>query len=342
MPTEPGTPVEVNILIVGAGPVGLFGAYYAGFRALKVAVMDSLPELGGQISAMYPEKQIYDVAGFPAVKGRDLVASLTAQADTFSPVYLTGHKADTLTRLPDADNGAPRFVVTSDKGQEVHCGVVIVTGGIGGFTPRPLPAGSEYLGRGLSYFVPDPAALTGKDVVIVGGGDSAFDWALGLHEIAKSVTLVHRRDVFRAHAHTVAEVQKTDVRIITNAEIKAVVGDDRIESVTVADAKSGESYELPCQELVAALGFTANLGPLLDWGIEIENRRHVLVDTRMSTDVRGIFSAGDITEYPGKVRLIVVGFGEVATAVNNAAVLLDPEAAVFPGHSTDAVPAPAA
>jgi thioredoxin reductase (NADPH) len=334
--------VEVDILTVGGGPVGLFGAYYAGFRALTVAVMDSQPELGGQISAMYPEKQIYDVAGFPAVKGRDLVANLKAQADAFAPVYLTGHRAETLTRLPDAENGAPRFVVTSDRGEEVRCGVIIVTGGIGTFTPRPLPAGSEYLGRGLSYFVPDPAALAGRDVVIVGGGDSAFDWALGLHELARSVTLVHRRDVFRAHAHTVAQVRQTDVRILANAEIKAVEGGERVESVVVADAKSGESFGLPCQELVAALGFTANLGPLLQWGIDIADRRHVLVDTRMATNIRGIFSAGDITDYPGKVRLIAVGFGEVATAVNNAAVLLDPDAAVFPGHSTDAAPAPAA
>ena len=331
--------VEVDILIVGAGPVGLFGAYYAGFRALRVAVMDSLPEVGGQISAMYPEKQIYDVAGFPAVRGRDLVANLKAQADTFAPVYLTGHRADTLERLPDAENGAPRFAVTSDRGQVVNCGVVLVTGGIGNFTPRPLPAGSEFLGRGLSYFVPDLDALAGKDVVIVGGGDSAFDWALGLHEIARSVTLVHRRDLFRAHAHTVAQVKATAVRILTSAEIKSVDGAERIESVTVEQAASGEVHELPCDELVAALGFTANLGPLLTWGIEIEGRRHIPVDSTMSTDVRGIFAAGDINEYPGKVRLIVVGFGEGATAVNNAAVLLDPKAAVFPGHSTDAAPA---
>jgi thioredoxin reductase (NADPH) len=333
-------PVDVDILIVGAGPVGLFGAYYAGFRALRVAVMDSLPELGGQISAMYPEKQIYDIAGFPAVRGRDLVANLKAQADKFAPVYLTGQKAETLERLPDAENGAPRLEITSDQGQVVRCGVVIVTGGIGSFTPRPLPAGSEFLGKGLSYFVPDLNALAGRDVVIVGGGDSAFDWALGLHEIAASVTLVHRREVFRAHAHTVEQVRKTAVRIITNAEIKSVDGTEVIESVAVD--QNGEIQELPCNHLVAALGFTANLGPLLSWGIEIQDRRHILVDTRMATNERGIFAAGDITEYPGKVRLIVVGFGEVATAVNNAAVLLDPQAAVFPGHSTDAAPAPAA
>ncbi len=174
--------LQVDILIVGAGPVGLFGAYYAGFRGLRVAVMDSLPELGGQISAMYPEKQIFDVAGFPSVRGRDLVANLREQADRFDPVYLLGHRADSLAKV---DAG---FAVTSQKGTRVTCGAVVVTGGIGTFTPRPLPAGSEFEGRGLAYFVPDPDSYAGKDVVIVGGGDSAFDWALGLEPIARSVT----------------------------------------------------------------------------------------------------------------------------------------------------------
>ena len=361
--TSTGTPtvVEVDLLVVGAGPVGLFGAYYAGFRGLSCALIDSLPEVGGQISAMYPEKQIFDVAGFPAVRGRDLVANLRAQADRFGPAYLLGHKADRLERLPDAANGAPRFTVTSHRGAVVRCGAVVVTGGIGTFTPRPLPAGSQFEGRGLSYFVPSLDAHAGKDVVIVGGGDSAFDWALSLGPIAASVTLVHRRDAFRAHAHTVAEVRRSGVQIITNAQVKNINGNGHVESVDVHHEPTGEVRSLPAQEVVAALGFTANLGPLLQWGIAIQDRRHILVDTTMavrrageerageesgptaqSTDVRGIYAAGDITEYPGKVRLIAVGFGEVATAVNNAAVLLDPGAALFPGHSTDAVPVPAA
>ena len=336
--------VEVDVLIVGAGPVGLFGAYYAGFRGLRCALMDSLPEAGGQISAMYPEKQIFDIAGFPTVKGRDLVANLRAQADRFDPVYLLGHTADTLVPLPDAGNGAPRFEVTSRQGTSaagttVRCGAIVVTGGIGTFTPRPLPAGSEFAGRGLSYFVPSLDAHAGKDVVIVGGGDSAFDWALTLEPIARSVTLVHRRGAFRAHAHTVAEVQRSSVRIVTDAQVKNINGNGWVTSVDIHHEPTGEIRTLPAQEVVAALGFTANLGPLLTWGITIQDRRHILVDTAMSTDVRGIYAAGDITEYPGKVRLIAVGFGEAATAVNNAAVLLDPGAALFPGHSTDAVPA---
>ena len=332
---------EVDLLIVGAGPVGLFGAYYAGFRGLTCALMDSLPEVGGQISAMYPEKQIFDIAGFPTVKGRDLVANLREQADRFSPVYLLGHRADTLAALPDAENGAPRFEVTSHHGATVRCGAIIVTGGIGTFTPRQLPTGSEYEGRGLSYFVPDLGRHAGKDVVIVGGGDSAFDWALTLEPIARSVTLVHRREAFRAHAHTVDEVRRSSVRIITSAQVKNIHGEDWVTGVDVHHEPSGEIHALPAQEVIAALGFTANLGPLLQWGITIQDRRHIVVDTTMSTDVRGIYAAGDITEYHGKVRLIAVGFGEAATAVNNAAVLLDPDAALFPGHSTDAVPAPA-
>jgi thioredoxin reductase len=332
---------EVDILVVGAGPVGLFGAYYAGFRGLRCALMDSLPEAGGQISAMYPEKLIFDVAGFPSVRGRDLVANLKEQADRFDPVYLLGHTADILERRENARDGAPGFVVTSRQGATVRAGAILVTGGIGTFTPRPLPAGSDFLGRGLSYFVPELHAHAGKDVVIVGGGDSACDWALSLEPIAASVTLVHRRDAFRAHAHTVEQVRRSSVEVIVNAQVAAIHGNGHVQSVDVRLDPGGEIRTLAAQEVVAALGFTANLGPLLQWGIAVQDRRHIVVDTMMSTDVRGIYAAGDITEYPGKVRLIAVGFGEAATAVNNAAVLLDPQAALFPGHSTDAIPTPA-
>ncbi|MGH3712505.1 MAG: NAD(P)/FAD-dependent oxidoreductase [Micromonosporaceae bacterium] len=326
--------MNVDILIVGAGPVGLFGAYYAGFRGLSVAVVDSLPEVGGQISAMYPEKQIYDIAGFPSVRGRDLVAGLREQADRFAPAYLLGHQAETLTRT-----GAG-FTVTSDRGQSVDCRAVIITGGIGTFTPRRLPAGNEYEGRGLAYFVPRPEAYADQDVVIVGGGDSAFDWALGLHPIARSVTLVHRRAAFRAHAHTVGQVRELGVEILVNSQVSRISGNGRVASVEVTSG-DGETHQRPAQGVIAALGFTANLGPLHDWGIEIADRRHVTVDTTMSTTIPGVYAAGDIAAYHGKVRLIAVGFGEVATAVNNAAVLIDPDAALFPGHSTDALPVPA-
>jgi ferredoxin/flavodoxin---NADP+ reductase len=320
---------EVDMAIVGAGPTGLFAAYYAGFRGMSTAVLDALPEAGGQITAMYPEKQIYDVAGFPAIRGRDLVANLVAQAAPFEPTYLLGEAA---VDLSYDDNG--RAALTTADGRSLRCGAVLITGGLGSFTPRPLPAGDAFTGDGVVYFVPRLDDLAGQDVLIVGGGDSAFDWALALEPLAKSVTLVHRRDRFRAHAHTIERVRQLPVRIIVNAEVTRLIGGARVTSAEVT-MKSGEVEILPADTVVAALGFTADLGPLAEWGLELD-KRHILVDSTMATNLPRVFAAGDITEYPGKVRLIATGFGEAATAVNNAAVVIDPTAKVFPGHSSDA------
>nr|WP_243731791.1 NAD(P)/FAD-dependent oxidoreductase [Nocardioides ochotonae] len=313
-------------MIIGAGPTGLFAAYYAGFRGLRTAVVDSLPELGGQVTAMYPEKQILDIAGFPSVKGRDLVAGLVEQANTAKPDYLLERTAQTLEHDDDG------VTVGLDDGTEVRAGAVLITAGIGRFSPRPLPAGEGWLGRGLEFFVPSFAPYAGRDVVIVGGGDSAFDWALHLEPVAASVTLVHRRDAFRAHARTVEQVRESSVRILTNAEVSALRGERTLEEVDVVIG--GETTTHPAQAVVAALGFIADLGPIQEWGLEV-SKRHVVVDPSMRTSLPRVFAAGDVTEYPGKVRLIAVGFGEAATAVNNAAVAIDPSAKVFPGHSSE-------
>ena len=321
------TSLETDLLIVGAGPTGLYAAYYAGFRGLDVTVVDSLPELGGQITAMYPEKAILDVAGFPTVKGRDLVEGLVEQAATAKPTYLLDRTATSLEHDEDS------VTITLDDGTAVRAGAVLITAGIGKFSPRPLPAGDGWLGRGMEFFVPSFAPYAGKDVVIVGGGDSAFDWALHLQPVASSVTLVHRRDAFRAHARTVEQVQASDVAIVTRAQVTGLFGDDHLSEVEIT-VDGQEPERRPAQALVAALGFIADLGPLQTWGIEVE-KRHVVVDSAMRTSLPRVFAAGDITEYPGKVRLIAVGFGEAATAVNNAAVAIDPTAHVFPGHSSE-------
>ena len=322
------TPVshDCDLLIIGAGPTGLFAAYYAGFRGHRVVVVDSLPELGGQITAMYPEKDIFDVAGFPSVKGRDLVDGLVAQAATGDPTYVLDRTATTLVCDDDG------VTVGLDDGTNVRAGAVLVTAGIGKFSPRPLPAGEGWLGRGLEFFVPSFAPYAGKDVVIVGGGDSAFDWAQHLEPVAQSVALVHRRDAFRAHERTVQQVRDSSVEIITKAQVTALNGGDLLESVeiTIGDEKTTR----PAQAVVAALGFLADLGPVQEWGIEVE-KRHIVVSPSMQTNLPRVFAAGDITEYPGKVRLIATGFGEAATAVNNATVAIDPHAKVFPGHSSD-------
>ena len=322
------TPSEVDLLIVGAGPTGLFAAYYAGFRELSTAVVDSLREAGGQVTAMYPEKKIFDVAGFPMVLGRDLVASLVEQANQFKPTYLLGRRARTVSEVDG------KLEVGLDGGQVVRTGSILITAGMGEFTPRPLPAGDGWLGRGVVNFVPELEVLRDQDVVIVGGGDSAFDWALSLHPIARSVTLVHRRNKFRAFAATVRQVRELGVPIITDAQVTGVHGDDRVTEVELEVKGEEKPVVLPAQTVVAALGFTADLGPIESWGLEI-TRRAVAVDTTMRTAREKIYAAGDIAAYPGKVKLIATGFGEAATAVNNIAVALDPDAHLFPGHSSD-------
>jgi len=319
---------EVDIAIVGAGPTGLYAAYYAGFRGLSVAVIDALPEPGGQVTAMYPEKAIYDVAGFPVIKGRELVANLVEQAGTFNPTYLLGVQAEKLTYHEDG-----RPMLTLSDGDVLTCGAVLITGGLGSFTARPLPAADTFGGEGVLFFVRHLNELAGHDVVIVGGGDSAFDWALALQPLAKSVTLIHRRDKFRAHAATVARVQSLPVEIIVNAEVTEILGDGKVAGCVVVE-KSGNTRNLPADTVVAALGFTADLGPLAEWGLTLD-KRHIVVDSTTATNLPRVFAAGDISEYPGKVRLIATGFGEAATAVNNAAVAIDPAAHLFPGHSSD-------
>ncbi|HET6501357.1 MAG TPA: NAD(P)/FAD-dependent oxidoreductase [Amycolatopsis sp.] len=324
------TELSVDVLIVGAGPTGLFAGYYAGFRGLSMAIVDSLPEAGGQVTAMYPEKLIYDVGGFPAVRGRDLVKGLVDQAGQWNPVYLLGRKAE---RLEPAEQGLD---VILDGGDVVHAGAVLITAGIGEFTPRPLPAGDGWLGRGMVHFVPSLQAHAGQDVVVVGGGDSAFDWVLALHPVAASVTLVHRRARFRAAESIVREARDLGVRIITDAEVTELRGngspDAKLKEVVIR-AKDTADVVMPAQTVVAALGFTADLGPIEGWGLKID-RRAIAVDSTMATDRDRVYAAGDVAAYPGKVKLIATGFGEAATAINNIAVAIDPNAHLFPGHSS--------
>lgn len=326
---------DVDVLIVGAGPVGLYGAYYAGFRGLSVAVVDALPTQGGQVSALYPEKKIFDIAGLPAVKGQDLVTGLLQQASPFTPTYLLGQQAQTLVQVSE------RWTVTTSAGTTVTASAVVITGGVGAVSPRPLPCAEQFLDRGLQYFVPRLDALDGQDVVIVGGGDSAVDWALASVERAHSTTLVHRRTQFRAHAHSVALLEASPCRLLLDAQVTSASAGASGELEYVEASVKGElaSVALPCTLLVAALGFTMHIGPIADWGLVLKDRS-IVVDTAARTNLPGVFAAGDISTYEGKVKLIAVGFGEVATAVNNAAAHLQPDVGLSPGHSSDAAPQP--
>ncbi|MCW2854232.1 MAG: Ferredoxin--NADP reductase [Nocardioides sp.] len=327
-PRDSVTDVDVDVLVVGAGPSGLYAAYYAGFRGLSCALVDALPDAGGQITALYPEKLIFDVAGFPGIRGKDLVSGLVAQAAPFSPRYVLGEQATSYALVDNV------VVIGTSKGRLLRAKAVVVTGGIGTFNPRPLPGGAQWEGRGLDYIVSTYAPYAGKDVVVVGGGDSAVDWALGLEPVAASVTLVHRRDTFRAHAHSVKLLRDSTVILCTPAQVVGLSGGEHLEHVEVRDLDTKHVHSLPAQAVVAALGFTADITPLEAWGLDVRDR-HIVVDTTMRTNLPRVFAAGDITDYPGKVRLISVGFGEAATAVCNAATIVDPHAEIFPGHSTE-------
>ncbi len=317
-----------DLLIIGAGPSGLYAAYYAGFRGWSTVVMDNLPEVGGQITALYPEKDIFDVAGFPAVRGRELVNDLVKQVEPFSPTYLLGHQA---VGLETSVDGPVR--VTSETGLVVEAKACVITGGIGSFSPRPMPAAAGWEGRGLVYFVPRMEDHRDRDIVIVGGGDSAFDWAYMLHPIARSIRIVHRREQFRAHGSMVTQVRDLGVPLHTPCEVTGVHGGDRIESVDITSKTTGETETVAADTIIAALGFVANIGPMANWGLELD-KRHIKVATTMATSLPRVFAAGDIAVYQGKVALISVGFGEAALAVNNAAPIIEPGMGIFPGHSS--------
>ncbi|MBB6632693.1 NAD(P)/FAD-dependent oxidoreductase [Cohnella thailandensis] len=319
-----------DVIIIGGGPAGMFAAFYGGMRQMSVTLIESMPQLGGQLAALYPEKYIYDVAGFPKVKAQDLVDSLKKQMSHFSSNVRLEEKVQTVRKLADR-----HFEVTTDKGT-YEAKSIIITGGVGAFEPRrlELPEASKYEGVNLHYFVNDLERYRGQKVLISGGGDSALDWALMLEPIAESVTLVHRRDKFRAHEHSVELLEKSSVKVIVPSEIVALRGEERIESVTLADVKTKEETVLEVDSVIVTFGFISSLGPISEWGLNIEGGS-IVVDSRMETNVEGIFAAGDITTYPGKLKLIAVGFGEAPTAINNAKVYVDPKAKLSPGHSSN-------
>lgn len=326
--TRDGDVVTADLVIIGAGPAGLYAAYYAGVRGLSTVIIDALPEPGGQVAALYPEKPILDVAGFPSVTGRELIERCVAQAAPYDPTYLLDHRAEEL--VPEDDGG---FRVRTSAGIEVRARAVVVTGGVGSFRPRPLPGGEDWVGRGVVHFVREFEPLRDQRVLIVGGGDSALDWALALEGIASEVALAHRRTAFRAHEDSVARLHASSVRVIVPAVVDRLEGGERVERAVLRRTDTEEEVALEVDTVVAALGFTTDLGPLRSWALETDGRG-IVVDSRCRTSVPGVYAAGDIAEYEGKVRLISVGFGEAATAVNNAAAWIDPEARVFPGHSS--------
>jgi thioredoxin reductase (NADPH) len=318
-----------DITIVGGGPAGLFTAFYAGIRDAKTKIIDSLPQLGGQLAELYPEKYIYDVAGFPKVLARDLVNNLKEQAYQYNPTVCLNEKVIGLTKLEDGT-----FELTTNNTKH-YSKTVIITAGIGAFTPRELPAdnASAFRDKGIHYFIDNLQSHQGKKALVVGGGDSAVDYALMLETVCEKVTLIHRRDQFRAHEESVKNLQKSTVDVKVFTELKSVSGNDHLEKAVLINNKDKSTEELDVDLIIGALGFSASLGPVHEWGLEIENNA-IVINTKCETNIPGVYAAGDVVTYPGKVKLIATGFGEAPTAVNNAKQFYDPNSKLHPGHSS--------
>jgi thioredoxin reductase (NADPH) len=318
---------QTDVVIVGAGPVGLFAVFECGMLKMKCHVVDSLAEIGGQCMALYPEKPIYDIPGLPEVTAAHLIERLEEQAEPFAPVYHLGQQAEKLERLPDGG-----FILTTSKGARIEARAIILAAGAGAFGPNrpPLNGIAQYEGTGVFYMVRRRADFAGKKIVIAGGGDSAVDWALSLAEVAEKIHLVHRRDKFRAAPESLDRLQKIaaagKVELVVPYQLHALEGDGKnLSAVTVADL-DGKTRRLEADALLPFFGITPQLGPIADWGLGIAHF-HVPVDpSTCETAQRGVFAIGDIAAYPRKLKLILTGFAEAAQAAHAIHPL------VFPGQ----------
>jgi ferredoxin/flavodoxin---NADP+ reductase len=318
-----------DITIIGGGPTGLFTAFYGGMRQASVKIIESLPQLGGQLAALYPEKYIYDVAGFPKIRAQELIDNLKEQMAKFEPTITLGQSVEMVYKQ---SNGI--FKIVTD--QETHyTKSIIITAGNGAFQPRrlDLERSKKYEEKNLYYFIDDLRQFSGKRVVVFGGGDSAVDWALMLEPIAEKVTLIHRRSKFRAHEHSVEKLLNSKVEVKTPFVPAQLIGDDFINQVVLEEVKNKEKIILDVDAVIVNYGFVSSLGPIKDWGLKIE-KNSIVVNSKMETNIEGIYAAGDICTYDGKVKLIACGFGEAPTAVNNAKAFIDPKAKIQPMHSS--------
>jgi thioredoxin reductase len=324
-------PSVYDITIIGGGPSGLFAAFYAGLRSAKTKIIDSLPQLGGQLAALYPDKYIYDIPGFPRILARDLVQRQVEQAMQFSSTVCLNEK---VTELHPDPGGV--IELRTEPGNIHLSRTVVIAAGVGAFVPRTLdiPDLDRMAGKGVFYFVHDLEIFREKRVLVVGGGDTALDWAHSLLSYAAEVVLIHRRGTFRAHEHTVSQILASKCTVLPYYELKALHGDDNVASVTVFDNRTGKEMHLEVDTVVLGLGFLANLGPIKGWGLEIV-RNSILVDTTYQTNLPGVYAVGDIATYDGKLKLIATATAEAAVAVNFAKNYIDPSAKVSPGHSSD-------
>lgn len=311
--------IKTDILIIGAGPTGLFTVFEAGLLKLRCHLIDALPQPGGQCSEIYPKKPIYDIPAYPEILAGDLTTKLMEQIKQFEPGFTLGERADTIDKQKDGT-----FIVTTNKGTKHHAPIVAIAGGLGSFEPRKPPISNiaEYEDKGVEYMIKEPEMYRGKDVVIAGGGDSALDWSIFLTDVAKSVTLVHRRNEFRGHLDSVEKVQELKnegkITLVTPAEIKAIKGDGKVEGVEI-HKKDEEPFVINCDHFIPLFGLAPKLGPIANWGLEIE-KNAIKVDNSYDyqTNIPGIYAIGDVNTYPGKLKLILCGFHEATLMCQSA------------------------
>lgn len=310
--------IKTDILIIGAGPTGLFTVFEAGLLKLKCHLIDALPQPGGQCSEIYPKKPIYDIPAFPEVLAGDLVTNLMKQIEPFQPGFTLGERAQTIQKQEDGS-----FIVTTNKGTKHQAPIVAIAGGLGSFEPRkpPIEGIANFEDHGVEYIIRDPELYRDKKVVIAGGGDSALDWSIFLADVASEVTLVHRRNEFRGALDSVDKVQEFKnegkIKLITPAEVVGISGEEHVTSVTIK--KDGSTYELETDHFVPLFGLAPKLGPIADWGLEIE-KNAIKVDNSLDyqTNIPGIYAIGDVNTYPGKLKLILCGFHEATLMCQSA------------------------
>jgi len=310
--------IKTDILIIGAGPTGLFTVFEAGLLKLKCHLIDALPQPGGQCSEIYPKKPIYDIPAFPEVLAGDLVKNLMKQIEPFQPGFTLGERAQTIEKQDDGS-----FIVTTHKGTKHQAPIVAIAGGLGSFEPRkpPIRHINEFEDKGVEYIIRDPELYRDKNVIIAGGGDSALDWSIFLADVASKVTLIHRRNEFRGALDSVEKVQELKnlgkIELITPAEVVDIIGDGKVGGVTIQ--QGADVYNKECDHFIPLFGLAPKLGPIADWGLEIE-KNAIKVDNSLDyqTNIPGIYAIGDVNTYPGKLKLILCGFHEATLMCQSA------------------------
>jgi thioredoxin reductase (NADPH) len=318
--------ISTDILIIGAGPTGLFTVFEAGLLKLKCHLIDALPQPGGQCTEIYPKKPIYDIPAYPEILAGDLTEKLLEQCKQFQPGFTLGERAETIEKQDDGT-----FIVTTNKGTKHQAPVVAIAGGLGSFEPRKplIPNITDFEDKGVEYMIKDPEIYRNKRVVIAGGGDSALDWSIFLTDVASEVTLIHRRNEFRGHLDSVEKVQELKnlgkINLVTPAEVIGIIGNGHVTGVAIKNAEDQNEFNIECDHFVPLFGLSPKLGPIANWGLEIE-KNAIKVNNALDyqTNIPGIFAIGDVNTYPGKLKLILCGFHEATLMCQAAYQIINP------------------